>query len=49
MLKPAKRDRKKSYSSPILTTYGTVKQLTEKVGLRKNPDGGNRLKIKTHM
>ena len=49
MLKPAKRDPKKSYSSPILTTYGAVKQLTRKVGLRKTPDGGSRLAIKTHM
>jgi hypothetical protein len=50
MLKPAKRDPKKSYSSPILTTYGTVKQLTQKVGLRKTPDGGRQiLKMKTHM
>jgi hypothetical protein len=49
MLKPVKRDTKKPYSSPILTIYGTVQQLTQKVGLRKTPDGGSRLRIKTHM
>jgi len=49
MLKPVKRDSKKPYSSPTLTIYGTVQQLTKKVGLRKTPDGGTRLRIKTHL
>ena len=50
MLKPVKkRDSKKPYSSPILTVYGTVQQLTQKVGLRRAPDGGHGMKIKTHL
>ena len=41
MLKPVKRDYKKPYSSPIITVYGTVQELTQKVsGLRGNNDGG---------
>ena len=31
MLKPVKRDNKKPYSSPIITVYGTVQELTQKV------------------
>ena len=34
MLKPGKRDNKKPYSSPIITVYGTVQELTKKVGQR---------------
>ncbi len=29
MLKPVKRDNKKPYSSPIITVYGTVQELTQ--------------------
>ena len=32
MLKPVKRDNKKPYSSPLITVYGTVRELTQKVG-----------------
>jgi len=49
MLKPAIREPKKPYSSPILTIYGTVRELTQKVGLRKSNDGGRFPKIKTGM
>jgi len=49
MPKPVKRDSKKPYSSPKLTNYGTVQQLTQKVGLRKNSDGGRFPRYKTHM
>jgi hypothetical protein len=49
MLKPVKRDSKKPYSSPKLTIYGTVRQLTQKVGLRRASDGGRFPRIKTHM
>jgi len=49
MLKPVKRDFKKPYSSPKLTTYGNVQQLTQKVGLRKTSDGGRFPRYKTHM
>jgi hypothetical protein len=48
MLKPVKRDNKKPYSSPIITVYGTVQQLTEKVGIRKTNDGGQFPRFKTH-
>jgi hypothetical protein len=40
MLKPVKRVPKKPYSSPIITVYGTVQELTQtKRGSRGN-DGG---------
>jgi hypothetical protein len=48
MLKPVKRDNKKSYSTPIITVYGTVRELTQKVGILKNPDGGHFPRTKTH-
>ena len=40
MLKPGKRDNKKPYSSPIITVYGTVQELTKKVGPIGKPDNG---------
>ncbi len=43
------REPKKPYSSPILTVYGTVQALTQKVGLGGNRDNGMRLQVKTHM
>jgi hypothetical protein len=49
MLKLVKRDSKKPYSSPALTIYGTVQQLTQKVGLRQTSDGGRFPRIKTHV
>jgi hypothetical protein len=49
MLKPVKRDSKKPYSFPKLTIYGTVRQLTQKVGLRQTADGGRFPRIKTHL
>jgi hypothetical protein len=49
MVKPVKRDFKKPYSSPKLTTYGTVQQLTQAVGLRRSSDGGRFPRIRTHM
>jgi hypothetical protein len=48
MLKPVKRDNKKPYSSPRIIVYGTVQELTQKVGLRKTGDGGNFPRIRTH-
>jgi len=41
MHKPVKREPKKPYSKPTLTVYGTVRELTQKVGRTGNPDGGN--------
>jgi hypothetical protein len=49
MVKPVKDDAKKPYSSPVLTVYGTVQQLTQKVGLRRNRDGGAFPTIRTHF
>jgi len=50
MAKPVQRDVKKPYSSPLLTVYGTVQNLTQKVGLVRHTDGGRfpRLRTSTH-
>jgi hypothetical protein len=47
MLKPVLRDPKKPYSSPKLSVHGTVKALTQKMGLRHTRDGGGLPRIKT--
>jgi hypothetical protein len=47
MLKPVKRDNKKPYSSPIITVYGTVQELTQKVGIVSKNDGGHFPRVKT--
>ena len=39
MGKPVKREPKKPYSKPTLTVYGTVRELTQKVGHTGNFDG----------
>jgi hypothetical protein len=49
MLKPVIRDNKKPYSSPIITVYGTVQELTQKLGMTHNNDGGRFPRIKTHV
>jgi hypothetical protein len=41
MAKPVKREPKKPYKKPSLTVYGTVRELTQKVGRSGKPDGGN--------
>ncbi len=41
MPKPVKREAKKPYKKPSLTVYGTVRELTQKVGRTGNADGGN--------
>lgn len=38
--KPISQDIKKPYSTPTLTIYGTVQELTKTVGSRGTPDGG---------
>jgi hypothetical protein len=48
MLSPVKRDNKKPYSSPLITVYGTVQELTQHVGLRGNPDSKAPRSAKTH-
>ncbi len=41
MAKPVAPDPKKPYSAPKLTVYGTVRELTQKVGRLGKPDGGH--------
>ena len=48
MGKPVKRETKKPYSQPTLTVYGTVRELTQKVGIRGTADGGRPGANKTH-
>ena len=38
MVKPVKREPKKPYSSPIITMYGTVQELTQHVPGSKGHD-----------
>lgn len=49
MVKPLIRDTKKPYSSPAITVYGTVQELTKKIGLGGNPDGGGFPRSQTHL
>jgi hypothetical protein len=48
MLKPGNRDNKKPYSSPLITVYGTIQELTQKVGMRGRPDSSGPRPPKTH-
>jgi hypothetical protein len=47
MRKPVEQGAKKPYSSPILTVYGTVRELTQKVGLVRHRDGGRFPRVRT--
>jgi hypothetical protein len=49
MGKPVKREPKMPYTKPTLTAYGTVRELTQRVGPRGKADrrGGNPLRNKT--
>ena len=40
MGKPVKLEPKKPYSKPTLTLYGTVRELTQRVGAHGTGDGG---------
>ena len=48
MVKPVKRDNKKPYSSPVITVYGTVQELTQTVGLRGKRTHRRRPNVHTH-
>jgi len=48
MFKPGNRDNKKPYSSPLITVYGTIQELTQHVGLRGKPDSKLPRSQKTH-
>jgi hypothetical protein len=41
MRKPLEQGEKKPYSTPVLTVYGTVRELTQMVGIFHHRDGGN--------
>ena len=49
MAKPAVQGTKKPYSSPIITVYGTVRELTQLVFGSTNADGGNAPRNHTHF
>jgi hypothetical protein len=49
MAKPVVRDAKKPYLSPLLTIYGTVQELTQKVALRRARDGGSFPRVRTSV
>jgi hypothetical protein len=46
---PAIPTPKKPYLAPALTIYGTVQELTQKVGLRKARDGGRAPRVRTSV
>jgi hypothetical protein len=47
MDKSVKVGPKKPYSSPVLTTYGTVQELTQRVGVHGSSDSGSFPRYKT--
>jgi hypothetical protein len=49
MPKQSIQEIKKPYSTPVLTIYGTVRELTQAKGLRSTKDGGKFPHIKTHV
>jgi hypothetical protein len=42
MVKPVKREPKKPYSSPIITVYGTVQELTQSSPGGRHSDHGRK-------
>jgi hypothetical protein len=48
MAKPVKSGNKKPYSSPQLTVYGTVRELTRANNTRGNRDSSRRLTYTSH-
>lgn len=49
MAKPQERGPKKPYTTPKLTVYGTVQELTTTRGLTGHRDGGSFPKLLTHV
>jgi hypothetical protein len=49
MDKPLDRGVKKPYLSPKLTVYGTVRELTKKIGPNGNRDNGRFPSFRTHV
>jgi hypothetical protein len=48
MAKPVKSGMKKPYSSPQLTVYGTVRELTQSNNTRGNRDSSRRVTFTGH-
>lgn len=49
MARPLNSKPKKPYACPTLTVYGTVRELTQKVGLTKTLDNGKFPRVRTHI
>lgn len=49
MARPVEAERKKPYARPILTVYGTVRELTQKVALKRALDGGRFPRVRTSL
>jgi hypothetical protein len=49
MARPVERDPKKPYARPILTVYGTVRELTQKVALQRALDNGRFPRVRTSL
>lgn len=47
MLEMNRCSKKKAYETPVLVTYGTVRELTRQVGMNGSLDGGVPLRPKT--
>jgi hypothetical protein len=47
MVKPVKREPRKSYSSPIITVYGTVQELTQNNRGSRGNDNGKKPRNRT--
>jgi len=49
MVRPGNQEPKKPYSAPKLTIYGTVRELTMKVGPVRHLDGGRFPRVRTAL
>jgi hypothetical protein len=49
MNRPTKPEPKEPYSTPKLTIYGTIQQLTKAVGMHGSTDGGSMPTIRTQV
>ncbi|HTV60764.1 MAG TPA: lasso RiPP family leader peptide-containing protein [Verrucomicrobiae bacterium] len=47
MARAVEKESKKPYAPPTLTVYGTVHELTKKVGLARSLDGGRFPRVRT--
>lgn len=49
MNRPVNKVPKKPYAAPILTIYGTVRELTRKVAIKRQRDGGRFPRYRTSI